>query len=289
MSPYTIAHGILGLEGIHRLADEIDMNTQGGLPRIQLDRITGIHALPEADDNREPKYGQGGEQVYPSLTRGKTIIYEGRILGADLPQMRAMMHSLRHAASRGRLGETSIVVRPGGFGGVTHSYDARVLALESDDEQTLGLEAMPTAYQRGFVLTVRQSDPRYYLVGGDVYVEAASVDTITVTNPGNAPALPNFIVDGPIPGTLTFDRLDNVVARKLVYEDVGLATGEQLRLDFGARTLRRVSDNASFEHKRVYDDSNWWDAGAAGLNPGATQIRVTGGGNWAMGFAPASW
>ena len=49
-----------------------------------------------------------------------------------------------------------------------------------------------------------------------------------------------------------FDRLDNDVPRNMTYEDVGLATGQQLRLDFTTRTLLRVSDLESFEYKRNF-------------------------------------
>ena len=289
-TPFTVDHGILGLEGIHRIGDELDVNVQTGWPRIELDRITGLHSLPEADDNREPTYAQGGERVYPSLARGKTITYEGRVLGRDIWQLRSKTHALRLACAGGRLMETSFVVRPHPtVGGNSHRFDARVLSLEVDDEQTLGNEAMPTAYQRGFVLTVRQSDPRYYLVGADVSSGGAAGATVTLDNVGNAPALPVFVVNGPVADELLFHRFDNFVERKLLYDDVGLAAGQQLRLDFNNRTLRRVSDDASFEHKRVFEDSNWWDAGAAGLNAGITHVTVTGGGSWTITFSPASW
>lgn len=291
MTPaFTIGEGILGLEAVHRLADRVDLNTQTGLPRIELDRITGLHSLPDADDNREATYAMTGERVFPSLNRGRTITYEGRLLAQDLHGLRWMGMQLRYAATVGRLSETSVVVTPHPtVGGVTHRYDARILALEIDDTQTRGYEAMPTPYQREFVLTVRQSDPRYYLVGQDVTVIGTSGQVITVTNLGNFDALPVFTVNGPIPDDLVFERYDNFVARKLLYNDVGLASGQQLRLDFNDRTLERVSDGESFEHKRVFDDSNWWDASAAGLNPGATQIRCAGGGTWTCTFTPANW
>jgi hypothetical protein len=290
MPPFTIGEGILGLEAVHRIANHVDLNTQTGLPRVELDRITGLHSLPDADDNREATYAMTGERVFPSLNRGRTITYEGRILAADLHGLRAMAMQLRYAGTVGRLSETSVVVTPHpSVGGVAHRYDARILALEIDDTQTRGYEAMPTPYQRDFVLTVRQSDPRYYLVGQDVTVSATAADVVAVTNPGNFDALPVFTVNGPIPTDLFFQREDNFVERALVYEDVGLASGQQLRLNFNDRTLTRVSDGASYEHKRAFDLSNWWDTTAAGLNPGVTHISVVGGGNWTCTFTPANW
>lgn len=294
MTPFGIEDGILGLEGIHRLNDMLDINVQTGWPRVELDRITGLHSLPDVDDNREPRYGRSGERTYLGFVRGKTIVYEGRVLGRDLWQLRSHTHALREAinakGASARSKEGDIVVRPhSAIGGVTHRYEARFLSFECDDVQEFGCDTMPTAYQRSFVLTVRQSDPRYYVVGADVTAGGAAGEVKAVDNVGNASALPVFLVNGPIPDELVFDRLDNVAHLKLVYDDVGLAAGEQLRLDFTDRSLRRVSDDASFEHKRVFDDSNWWDPGSAPLNQGVTHVTVTGGGSWSITFSPASW
>jgi hypothetical protein len=287
---FTVAHGILGIEGIHRIADLVDLgDNESPLPRIEIDRITGLHSLPEADDNRENRYGQGGELVYRSLARGRTITYEGRILAADLYALRALTRNFRHAASSGRLGELAVVVRPhAAIGGVSHTYRARTLALEIDDEQLVGYEAMPTPYQRGFIFTLRQSDPRYYLVG-TVSGGGGSGAVVTLNNTGNAPAVPNFTINGPISnGTVDFNRLGNTVPRLLRYSGVTLANGQIAVLNFLERTFTR-SDGESLEHLRVFDDSNWWDAGSAGLNAGVTQVSVSGGNAWTVSFAPASW
>lgn len=290
MAPFAATEGVLGLEANHRLANRVDLNTQTGFPRCELDRITGLHSLPDADDNREATYAMTGERVYPSLNRGKTVTYEGRILARDLHGLRWMGTQLRYAATVGRLTETSIVVTPHpAIGGAVHRYDARILALDIDDDQTRGVGSMPTAYQREFVLSVRQSDPRYYLVGQDVTANAVESDVVEVNNVGNFDALPVFIVNGPVPTDLFFQRYDNFVERALVYEDVGLATGQQLKLDFNNRTLTRVSDGESFEHKRAFDLSNWWDTTAAALNPGITHVSVSGAPTWSITFSPANW
>jgi len=292
--PFTVDHGILGLEGIHNLNGLLDINVQTGWPRIELDRITGLHSLPEVDDNREPAYARSGERTYLGFIRGKTIVYEGRVLARDLWTLRSLSHELRQACNRvggsARTTEGFVVVRPHPtIGGNSHRYDGRFLSFEMDDEQTVGNDAMPTAYQRGFVLTIRQSDPRYYIVGADVSAGGAAGASVAVDNVGNASALPAFVVDGPIPGDLLFERLDNVAHRKLLYLDIGLAAGQQLRLDFMDRSLRRVSDDESFEHHREFDESNWWDPGSAPLNQGVSHVSVSGGGNWTISFAPASW
>jgi len=293
VSPVTIAEGILGLEGIHRVigsGETVDMNVQGVLPRVKLDRITGLHALNEVEDNREPNYARSGETVFVSTNRGRTITYEGRVIGRTLPELRALSQSLRAAASSMRRLDGEVEVRPNaGVGGVTHRYRARAIGFEMDDEQARPRTAVPTPWQREFILTFRQGDPRFYVVGADVTVGGAAGEVKAVDNPTSAGALPVFVVNGPIPDDLVFERFDNFVYRNLTYDEVGLAAGQQLRLDFTERTLRRVSDDVSFEHKRVFNDSNWWDAGAAGLNPGVTTLTVRGGGNWTITFSPANF
>jgi hypothetical protein len=296
MTAFDVDHGILGLEGIHRINNRIDINVQSGWPRIELDRITGLHGLPDVDDNREPSYGRSGERTYLGFVRGKTIVYEGRVLGRDLYQLREHTHELRQAinavGASARSKEGEIVVRPHpAIGGLSHRYEARFLAFDCDDEQNIGVDAMPTAYQRSFVLTVRQSDPRYYVVGADVTVSGAEGEIKTVDNIGNASALPVFTISGPFPlGELEVARLNNVAERRLVYDGItGVPAGDALRLDFRDRSLRRVSDDASYEHHRIFNDSNWWDPGAAPLNQGESDVVVLGGSGWTINFSPASW
>jgi hypothetical protein len=91
------------------------------------------------------------------------------------------------------------------------------------------------------MLTIRQGDPRYYLVGHDVVAYGVSGQTVTVNNTGNAPALPHFVVNGPVSGTLRFDRLGNFATVAMVYAGVELASGQALLLNFKDRTLRRAS------------------------------------------------
>jgi hypothetical protein len=292
---FTFADGVLGQEGIHNWRGLIDINTQTGLPRIEVDRFTGLHALPEADDDRAPAVGRIGEIVYPSQPRGKTITYEGRILGRTLHDLRSTSASLRTACAD-RSTEGVMTVRPHPtIGGVQTYYSARVLALELDDDQSpYSPDALPTPYQRGFVLTLRMSDPRHYLVGAAHYA-AVSASSVGVTNQGNAPTEPVFIVNGPISDDLVFERLDNPDYRKLLFDSVTLASGQQLRLDFKNRTLRRVSDGTDYMGKLVIATSNWWDESIPGLMPGNTGVRAalgagTAGTNaWSIDFAHANW
>lgn len=289
MTPFALNQGILGIEAIHNWRGLVDLNTQTGLPRIEVDRVTGLHALPEADDNREPATGRIGEVTYPSLPRGKTITYEGTIYGRTLYDLRAHSALLRGACAE-RSAEGWMQVNPDPtIGGAALGYAARVLALDMDDEQTVGVGTMPSEYQRHFVLSLRQSDPRYYQIGAPVQGTAGQGVVITVINLGYAPAEPVWIVDGPVADDLVFERYDNPDPRKVLFNSVGLAAGQQLRLDQRTRTLTRVSDGVDFTSKLVFADSSWWDEGAFGLNPGATQVRSAGGGNWTITFDPATW
>ena len=62
----AIIDGILGLEARHRWNGIFLLNDlEGGLPRTKLTRITGIHSLPEADDEREPRTAMIGEWIFP--------------------------------------------------------------------------------------------------------------------------------------------------------------------------------------------------------------------------------
>ena len=291
--PFGIEHGVLGLEGIHRLNNRFDMNLQGVYPRVKIDRITGLHSLPDADDFRENNYGRAGEIEYQSLYRGRTVVYEGRCQAMDLLGLRWITRTFREAGSFGHLHHGNITVYPpAAIGGVVFEYEPRILSLEIDDEWTRSLHAVPSPYQREFILTVRSGDPRYFVVGQDViYGPAADGAWVAVNNPGNAVANPVFLINGPTAGTLTIERaVGNFLARKMVYRDMDLGSGDQAILNFKDRTFRLASDNSDLDYLRVFDDSNWWNPGAAGLNIGVSQVRVSGGsGTWQISFPPASW
>jgi hypothetical protein len=291
--PYGIEHGVGGLESIHRLNNRFDMNLQGVMPRVKIDRITGLHSLPDADDIREKNYGRAGEIEYTSLYRGRTVVYEGRCQAMDLLGLRWITRTFREAGSFGHLHHGSIhVYPPAAIGGVTFLYEPRILSLEIDDEWTRSLHAVPSPYQREFILTVRSGDPRYFAVGMDqVYGPAADGQWVAVNNPGNAVANPVFVYTGPATGTVTFERAaGNFLARKMVYREMSLSSGQQAILDFKNRKFTLASDGSDLDYLRVFDDSNWWNPGAAGLNIGVSTVRVSGGsGSWMISFPPASW
>lgn len=285
---YTIADGLLGLEGIHRIGT-LDFHYQDTLPRIECERMIGLHALPEADDNREPAYGQIGERIYPSLARGKTITYEGTVYGRTLSELRTLMNQLRGLAGTYRSVEAPINVRPhADIGGTEWVYYARVMALDADDEQLLGPEAMPTAFQRPFILTLRQSNPRAYAVSDLISDGGTSGAVVSVTNAGTAPTDPIFDIEDLTDGTIELIRSAPGGATLTFGDDLELEAGESLEVDFGQRRMRRLPDGADFTHKMLFEDSNWWDALVGGIEPGENALTVVGG-TWTVRFNPASW
>ena len=188
----AIADGPGGLECTHTIGG-IELNDLETFPRYKLDRITGMHSLPEAYDERRANVGRLGESIYPSYPRGKTIVYEGRVQASALDEMRSMGNALRAACSN-RSAEYSIAVAPNAaWGDDTWSYSARVMQLDMDDEQVHSPLHARGPYQRAFTLGVRMSDPRF------IYTLAScSASGFTtaqaINNLGSAPADPVFTV-----------------------------------------------------------------------------------------------
>lgn len=146
----------MGLEYLHTWNSIITLNEQTGIPRIEIDRITGLWSLPEADDNRAPRTAQDGEIVYPSFRRGKTITYTGRVIAATALSLRALQMGFLGAFGE-RSDEGTMVMSHSGA--PSYYYIARVLALDMDEEQTFSQDSVPSPFQRGFDLSLRMSHP----------------------------------------------------------------------------------------------------------------------------------
>jgi hypothetical protein len=294
MTAFTAAHGILGIEGIH-VWNGVELNRQlsdaGAVrwPLVRFNRITGLLGLPEADDNRAPATGRIGEIVYPGFPRGRTITYEGTVYGRDLLELRGAVASLRGTFSE-RSAQGMMVVKPHPtVGGAQFYYYARPIAFDIDDEQVVGYESMPSAWQRGFILSLRQADPRYWHSVQKNSGSQGPGATPTVTNDGNAPTDFGITVEGPISDDFVIERYGNPDARKLLLNNVSVGGGDHLAINMGARSIRRMSDNADLTGKLVFEESDWWNEGVWGLHPGNTVIRCAGGGNWFCVFNSASW
>ena len=230
-----------------------------------------------------------GELGYTSLTRGKTITYEGRVIGRTLEELRAH-GTLMRSLFADRTTAHKMAVRPNpAIGAMAYYYNARVLALDMDDDQAASPWAMPSPYQRPFVLSLRQLDPRYYRDQAPAFYEGDPGITVTVTNPGLAPTPPYWRIFGPISGgDVVLQRRTNPDERQIVFRDVTIASGAVLRFNHANRMLKRESDNADFTDKLDFSATDWWDPGVDDLLPGTTDIRASGA-PWSFHFWPAVW
>jgi hypothetical protein len=162
---YTAANGPLGLQGRHTWyatgVDGFTLNDlEYGLPVAQLDRITGLFALPDFTDLRDPVIGGNGEVIYPSYSTGKTITYEGRIITADGESLYAYRWEMLNTFGDRTDPEGTMNITPHpSWGSGGWKYTARVLALEIDDEYLeTSLDVQPSPYQLHFILSVRSKD-----------------------------------------------------------------------------------------------------------------------------------
>lgn len=289
----TIAEGVLGLEGIHTFRglamNDLTQQVPAVTYRYKVTKITGLHARADSEDNREARRGHMGEFTYPSLLRGRTIVYEGKIQAQDLVAMRIASNNLRSAfASPDPEGELTISP-PGARGGVGFGTIVRPMAEEMDDVQEFGPNAMPSPFQRQFMVTVRAHDPRYYVVG-PVTASAGAGANLAITNSGNAPSEPYFTLNGPITTDVTLHR-DDVEPRSLILDkDVltPITSGRHLIVDFNTRVIYCPELSGSDFSGSVKYASNWWDDQASGLVPGAQTIGVNGAA-WTMNYRHASY
>lgn len=284
--PVAIADGILGMEAVHSWSPwsgpALAMNNLELTPRYMFTNITGLHDLPDADDHRSNRTGAIGELEHPSGVRGKTVVYEGVIQARNSQEMRAMANLMRASfKERSRSGTMTSIPHPS-YGTVYFSYTARVTSLKIDDSNIVVNDGHPrSVYQRGFILTLRQADPRYYMPAHAVSVNGSSV--VNVTNVGTAHVDPLITVAG----------ASNVVAigrsggPLLVME---LPSGShQLEFDFWKRTVTKDEGLTDMSAYLSVMNSTWWDALVEGIPEGNHDISLYGGDEILVQFTPASW
>ena len=174
--PVAAADGALGIEARH-VWNGLTLNDLTVWPRYRLRRIRGLHDLPDSDDNREPKTEQIGEIVYPSYARGKTVTYEGEVIGKTLQELRAGSHSLRSAfgpdIATGLNPERRMVIVPHPtYGTQQHTFQGQCRLCTVEDEQTQGPTRQLSPFIRAFVIDIRLADPRLYLWDGTTATSA---------------------------------------------------------------------------------------------------------------------
>lgn len=164
--PASNATGIGGIEARHEWNGGFVLNNHVVVPQARLEKITGLHSLPESDDVREPWSGGQGELVFPSYKRGRTILYEGTIYGFDHYTMATHRWAMLQAFDD-QNNEYKMRVIPAEGGGPVWYYYARVIHLDIDDEVTVSIQEFlgggKPPYRRTFKLGLRQSDPTYTL------------------------------------------------------------------------------------------------------------------------------
>jgi hypothetical protein len=291
-----LGDGVLGLEALHTWqASEWYALTIGDLaanPRYKIDRISGLHSLPEGDDSRGNRTGQIGEVAYPSDIHGKTVVYEGRIQAKTLKALREATMDMRSAFSR-RVTEGRMDVAPlDAYGTVDHYFHARAIQLDIDEEQLTGPRNL-WPFQRRFILGLRMSDPRFY--APTLITDSGKPLGLTVTsyqNDGNAPTDPVFTIEGPVFGNIIIERT-SPNPKQLRFTSLGegeIPAGETVTVDFATRTATVTNGLVLMGH---YDFalSDWWDPQEEGLMPGAQNIRVqaSGTGTWGISYTSANW
>lgn len=303
--------GPLGLEGRHQFkaGDSTSSLMMYGKRQpltsyVKIDKIAGIHALGDADDFREPSLGRTGEVVYPSAQRGKTLVYEGRVIATTLPLLRQQAAILRRVAAETRERyEGSMVITDPAVGGEGYATAIRCIQLEMDDEQYLGPTRLPSPYQRKFTLGVRMHDPRWEWLPVEELLNNAFGATVTLNNEGGAHA--DLIFDVVSATAITgYILLENLTTeRSLRFDAVPIdrGAGDLLRVVWSQRAAVRpntITDPPTYNPNTdmmPYLDlttSDWWDSMEWGLVPGPNEIKVSvggGTGSWDVWWSHTSY
>lgn len=296
----ALADGPLGLEAKHvwvpATGPAVVLNDLTvALPRVKVDRISGLHALPDVGDSREPRTASVGETIYPVYPQGKTITYEGRIMGRTLAEMRSLGQTLRSGFGE-RSSEGIMTLSPqAGYGSGEWHYSARSMAFTMDDEQTLGEETRPTPFQRNFIATVRASDPRFYWSDVLNTGSQAGGATYNMANAGNAQTDPTFTIEVNDGAELVIQNLSQLSAwdnNPLVLRFGASDYAGTVTISFARRTVfiheadQTVHD---MESKLDLYNSTWWDELEPALAPGDNNVQVSGATSWSAFWASASW
>jgi hypothetical protein len=298
----AISDGILGLEATVRIGGSYVINDlESGLPRIKLTSIPGLHSLPDADDVRESNVGFVGETVYPSYPRGKTNAYNGMIQCLNQSSLAATRQSFR-GATADRSNEILFEHIPNvAYGTHVWGYYGRVLANDIDEEiPTDNIDEIPSPYQRKFTLSVRMSDPRYFLVDESFSSTGnASGATVVADNLGNAHADPTFVVHGLTAG----DQVDitnadvNTSDGTARLRFTAIADGD-LHVVFGKNSYAYIDNGVdppidNNAYSAAFDSlySQWWDELIPGVIPGNNSLSVVapGASSWDVSFLYRSW
>lgn len=308
---FTLAHGPLGVKGIHTWNAGVVLNdrtttTRG--PRVFIDKVTGLRKRPDADDLREPNVGRPGETPRRGFKRGKTLVYEGRLQAPSELELYALREQLVEAFQIDETG-TMLIEPHADVGGPGWRYTAKVLDCDIDDSVVRPATALPTPWEWPITLTVRMADARFYLDDAvDVASVAADGTVATVNQPGRADTDPTIVVTLPD----TAFPIDVRIANTSVHNDNGadgillfhlLPHTVSLVVNFAARTAVATLGIFEYDARSRLDvpGSTWWDEFVPGLAPGDNDVNAqvhrtiadggaaVAGGSWTATFRPATW
>jgi len=135
-------------------------------PWFKVTRVTGLWSLGDPQDVRDNRVGADGEIPRLSRRRGKTVVYEGVIKARSRLELIECRDELA-AAFEDMTGEGTMVGSWHGenedLGGEDARYfRGRALTCDVVDEQT------SQKHERPFVVSIRLSDPNFFIVDGDV-------------------------------------------------------------------------------------------------------------------------
>jgi hypothetical protein len=285
----ALTDGLLGLEATWTLNGFTMNDLEGSLPRVRFTEVTGAHSTGDFDADSDPAAGRPGEVPRRGYQRGKSVTFAGVVEAATLPTLRAAVASLTAAASLPRNGgDTTLTVSPhASWGTIALTLYGRPVAFSCPEKQQKGPGALPSPYQREFVLTFRARDARALALDDPVSASAANDTADTIAPAGTADTEPVFLVDGPAGDTL--DLLHVEQARKVRFVGLPLDTGEVLTVVFGLPALRRSAtiDGVDVSGYIDWTETTWWDDDAYGLAPSSQSVKVTGAGDWACSAFPA--
>lgn len=290
--PESTLAGILGVEARHQWNDAIVLGDESASPRVKIEGISGLRSLADPEDRRDLATGRRGEIERDSLRRGKTLVYELMLQARSLAELRQLASRLGGAFDDLRSGRMLVTPHPDYTAGFSRFFYARALTLEEGKEVP-----NPDArwqFQQPFALALRMADARFYdpqqVVGetGDIAETGGlappftpplilpsvgdGAGAVVVTNPGTAASDPVIDIYGPV----TNPEVSNLTqGLAIAFDDVTIAAGDFLRIDFAARTVL-LEGTSDYRAKIDWDESDWWDPGADGLLPGENVIQLRG-------------
>lgn len=285
-----------GLEGTHRWDDTITIGDQNAWPRYKVRRITGLHSRGDfPEEVTEPIVGRIGELARRAFLAGRTVVFEGGVMGRSLAECRLGQGRLQAAFSVTDERDVVSAQHPDYAATVSGQesflWRARCIGLEMGDEQN-----HLSKWERPFALSLRQSDPRFYdptavfefAESAAVVVEpgialpqtapfsipaAAPAGSLTASVGGSAPTDPIIEIHGPV----TNPRITNQTLGVELRFSAGFAvgTGSFVEVDFAERTVKLEGVTLiTAEPSLILSD--WWDAGVDGLVPGDNEILFAG-------------